>query len=48
MFQIVLDLCLNQNPVFYLLNCKMVTHIRSRIVHVAFQEESSRMPRKQV
>ena len=48
MFQIALDLCLNYNPLFYLLNCKTVTHIRSRITHVAFQEESSRMPRKQV
>ena len=36
------------NPLFYRLNCKIVTHICSPIVHVVFQKESTRMPGKQV
>ena len=36
------------NPLVYHLNCKIVTHIRSPILHVVFQEESTRMPRKEV
>ena len=36
------------NPLVYRLNCKIVIQIRSPILHLVFQEESTRLPRKEV